>query len=79
MDVSTTFNIQSWRCLSDFGRFVELGKRELLDAGRLDMRVFLRNATFSAVDLSEFFNASDPFHRGIWNRLVADVLALYRT
>jgi NADPH:quinone reductase-like Zn-dependent oxidoreductase len=69
---------ESWRCLSDFGRFVELGKRELLDAGRLDMRVFLRNATFSAVDLSEFFNASDPFYRGIWNRLVADVLALYR-
>lgn len=69
---------ESWRCLNDFGRFVELGKRELLDAGRLDMRVFLRNATFAAVNVSEYFHATDPYYRGIWNRLVSEVLALYR-
>ncbi|KAF5688761.1 polyketide synthase [Fusarium denticulatum] len=39
----------SWRCLADFGRFVEVGKRELVDAGKLDMSVFLRNATFTAL------------------------------
>lgn len=29
----------SWRCLAEFGRFIEIGKRELLDAGKLDMRI----------------------------------------
>lgn len=69
---------ESWRCLSDFGRFIELGKRELLDAGRLDMGVFLRNATFSAVNMSEFFSAPDSFHRGVWDSLVGEALARYR-
>ena len=45
----------SWDCIADFGRFVEIGKKDLVDAGKLDMRVFLRNATFTAFDLSELF------------------------
>ncbi|KAH6638603.1 polyketide synthase [Truncatella angustata] len=69
---------ESWRCLAEFGRFVEIGKRELIDAGKLDMRVFLRNATFTAFDLSELFYAKDPFHRAIWDRLMAETLELYR-
>ncbi|KAJ8130208.1 hypothetical protein O1611_g3422 [Lasiodiplodia mahajangana] len=70
----------SWEyCLADFGRFVEIGKRELIDAGRLDMRVFLRNATFTAFDLSELFYARDPFNRAIWDRLLVETLQLYRT
>jgi NADPH:quinone reductase-like Zn-dependent oxidoreductase len=69
---------ESWRCLAEFGRFVEIGKRELIDAGKLDMRIFLRNATFTAFDLSELFYARDPFHRAIWDRLMAETLELYR-
>jgi NADPH:quinone reductase-like Zn-dependent oxidoreductase/NADP-dependent 3-hydroxy acid dehydrogenase YdfG len=68
----------SWGCLVEFGRLVEIGKRELIDAGRLDMSVFLRNATFTAFDLSEFFYAQDPFNRGIWDRLMVETLELYR-
>ncbi|KAF7539879.1 hypothetical protein G7054_g1806 [Neopestalotiopsis clavispora] len=69
----------SWEdCLADFGRFVEVGKRELIDAGRLDMRVFLKNATFTAFDLSELFYASNPHNRAIWDRLMVDTLELYR-
>ncbi|KAK6210523.1 hypothetical protein LQW54_006131 [Pestalotiopsis sp. IQ-011] len=69
----------TWQsCLADFGRFVEIGKRELIDAGRLDMRVFLRNATFTAFDLSELFYAKDPYHRAIWDRLMVETLQLYR-
>ena len=68
----------SWGCLANFGRLVEIGKRELVDAGRLDMNVFLRNATFTAFDLSEFFYARDPFNRGIWDKLMAETLELYR-
>lgn len=69
---------ESWNCLADFGRFVEIGKRELIDAGKLDMRIFLRNATFTAFDLSELFYAQDPFHRATWDRLMAETLELYR-
>ncbi|KAF4953184.1 hypothetical protein FGADI_6159 [Fusarium gaditjirri] len=68
----------SWRCLANFGRFVEVGKRELVDVGKLDMSVFLRNATFTAFDLSELFYSQDPFHRSIWDRLISETLQLYR-
>nr|ALQ33013.1 putative polyketide synthase [Fusarium subglutinans] len=68
----------SWRCLADFGRFVEVGKRELVDVGKLDMSVFLRNATFTAFDLSELFYSQDLFHRSIWDRLISEALQLYR-
>ncbi|CZR44814.1 putative polyketide synthase [Fusarium proliferatum ET1] len=68
----------SWRCLADFGRFVEVGKRELVDAGRLDMSMFLRNATFTAFDLSELFYSQDQFYRSVWDRLISETLKLYR-
>lgn len=69
---------ESWRCLAEFGRFVEIGKRELVDAGKLDMNVFLRNTTFTAFDLSELYYAEDPYHRAVWDRLMAETLELYR-
>ncbi|PYI20858.1 putative polyketide synthase [Aspergillus violaceofuscus CBS 115571] len=69
---------ESWDCLAEFGRFVEIGKRELLDAGKLDMRVFLRNVTFTAFDLSELFYAKDSWNRSIWDRLMAETMTLYR-
>lgn len=69
---------ESWRCLSDFGRFIEVGKRELIDAGKLDMRIFLRNATFTAFDLSELYYAEDPYYHAVWDELVAQTLHLYR-
>lgn len=69
----------SWQdLLADFGRFVAIGKRELIDAGRLDMHAFLRGATFTAFDLSELFYAKDPFNRAIWDRLMVETLQLYR-
>lgn len=68
----------SWGCVANFGRFVEIGKRELIDAGRLNMSIFLRNVTFTAFDLSELFYAQDPFNRGIWDKLMVETLELYR-
>lgn len=57
---------ESWACIANFGRFVEVGKRELVDAGKLDMHVFLRNATFTAFDLTELFFHDEQFYRDIW-------------
>lgn len=69
----------SWeKCLAQFGRFVEVGKRELLDAGRLNMRAFLKNVTFTAFDISELFYATDSFHRKRWDQLLAESLELFR-
>ncbi|KAL8860967.1 MAG: hypothetical protein Q9178_002722 [Gyalolechia marmorata] len=34
---------ESWRACARFGRFVEVGKRDLIDAGKLDMQNFRRN------------------------------------
>ncbi|KAI9154978.1 Highly reducing polyketide synthase virA [Paramyrothecium foliicola] len=69
---------ETWRCMAPFGRFVEIGKRELIDAGKLDMDIFLRNTTFTAFDLSEYFFAEEPYYRKIWDSLTAEVVDLYR-
>jgi NADPH:quinone reductase-like Zn-dependent oxidoreductase len=57
---------ETWDCIATFGRFVEIGKKELLDAGKLDMRVFSRNATFTAFDLSDMVYHENPHHRNLF-------------
>ncbi|RYP89225.1 hypothetical protein DL769_000149 [Monosporascus sp. CRB-8-3] len=49
----------TWRCVAEFGTMVEIGKRDLLGKGRLDMDVFLPCRTYSCFDLDEF-NAKKP-------------------
>ncbi|KAI1467743.1 polyketide synthase [Daldinia caldariorum] len=68
----------SWDCLAQFGRFIEVGKRELVDAGKLDMSVFLRNATFTAFDLSELYFHRDQFYREMLVSKMREVLDLFR-
>ena len=69
----------SWRSLAEFGRFVEVGSREIDDAGILDMRVFSRNTTFTAFNLADLYYAQDSFTRGIWDQLLIEALELYRS
>ncbi|KAJ4413900.1 Type I Iterative PKS [Gnomoniopsis sp. IMI 355080] len=40
-----------WRCIATGGRFVEIGRTEVLDNGSLSLGVFRRNATFTSFDL----------------------------
>ncbi|OJK01834.1 hypothetical protein ASPACDRAFT_50671 [Aspergillus aculeatus ATCC 16872] len=68
----------TWQCCANFGRFVEVGKRDIIDAGNLDMRMFLRNATFTAFDLTELFYHQDEHYRNIWTNKFAEALELYR-
>jgi NADPH:quinone reductase-like Zn-dependent oxidoreductase len=37
----------TWRCVAEFGTLVEIGKRDFLGAGKLDMDVFLGSRTYS--------------------------------
>ncbi|TRX91638.1 hypothetical protein FHL15_007420 [Xylaria flabelliformis] len=69
----------SWGCIANFGRFIEIGKRDLVDAGRLDMSIFLRNATFTAFDMSELYFHESPFYRDILASKMKQVLHMYRS
>ncbi|KAJ0418285.1 hypothetical protein BJY00DRAFT_288259 [Aspergillus carlsbadensis] len=68
----------SWGCLAPFGRFVEIGKRDLVDAGKLDMSQFVKNASFISFDLSELFFADDKYYRDLLDSMMAEVLEDYR-
>lgn len=42
----------TFECLAPFGRFVELGKRDIVQNSRLEMGHFDKNVSFSSVDLT---------------------------
>ncbi|PYI32692.1 putative polyketide synthase [Aspergillus indologenus CBS 114.80] len=44
--------LASWECMAPYGRFLEIGKRDILSNQRLPMSQFLRNVTYSGVDLA---------------------------
>ena len=44
----------TWECVAPFGKMVEIGKRDLIGFGKLDMNVFLANRTYSCVDADAF-------------------------
>jgi NADPH:quinone reductase-like Zn-dependent oxidoreductase/SAM-dependent methyltransferase len=41
-----------WRCVAPLGRFIEVGRVDVLNHGKLPMEVFKRNATFSSFDIA---------------------------
>jgi NADPH:quinone reductase-like Zn-dependent oxidoreductase len=43
----------SWRCVAKFGRMIELGKRDILGHGQLDMDLFGGNRSFTGVDVMQ--------------------------
>ena len=44
--------IASWECIAPFGRFIEIGKKDILAHQKLPMFPFARNVSFSAVDMA---------------------------
>jgi NADPH:quinone reductase-like Zn-dependent oxidoreductase len=51
--LSGDFLTESWRCIAPFGRFLELGKKDILSNSSLPMLPFAKNASFHAIDLNE--------------------------
>ncbi|KAI1128976.1 hypothetical protein F5Y10DRAFT_239255 [Nemania abortiva] len=41
----------SWECIAPYGRFIEIGKADIIANSSLPMSCFAKNVTFSAVDL----------------------------
>ncbi len=65
--------LKSWELLASYGRFIEIGKRDIsLDTG-LPMHVFHRNATFAAIDLDCTF-AED---RRVIRRLLRETMRYF--
>ena len=64
----------SFECIASFGRFIELGKRDITINTRLEMRPFERNVTFSAVDLVFLLSEKQAYTSQLW----AEVMILVR-
>nr|ALQ32998.1 putative polyketide synthase [Fusarium sp. NRRL 52700] len=63
----------TWKCIAPFGKMVEIGKRDLIGAGKLDMSIFEDNRSYSCVDLDQLC-----FQRGeIAKELLKNVIDLY--
>ncbi|KAL8897966.1 MAG: hypothetical protein Q9207_006939 [Kuettlingeria erythrocarpa] len=63
---------ESFDCLAKLGRFIEIGKRDILDRSRLDMGTFNKSVTFASVDLTILFE-HDPL---LAKRMLGEVFAL---
>ncbi|KAF9772089.1 hypothetical protein IL306_010202 [Fusarium sp. DS 682] len=64
----------TWRCVAKWGSMVEIGKRDLLGSGKLDMSVFLANRSYCCVDMDQM-RLERPWES---DRLLHQTIELYR-
>ncbi|WEW54612.1 hypothetical protein PRK78_000032 [Emydomyces testavorans] len=64
---------RSWECVAPFGRFIEIGKKDSVAGGKIDMSPFLRNITFAGVDLL----ALAEHKPNIVQQLLSDIMRLW--
>ncbi|KAL8704809.1 MAG: hypothetical protein Q9201_002041 [Fulgogasparrea decipioides] len=65
---------ESWRAIAPMGRFIEVGRTDILEHGKLSLEVFKRNATFASFDLG-LMNQQKP---AFVASLMAELGDLYR-
>ncbi|KAG6008169.1 Type I Iterative PKS [Claviceps maximensis] len=65
---------ESWASMAPFGRFIEIGKKDITSNSRLDMSKFDSNCTFSSVDLT-LVAAERP---RVMSRIMSNVMSLLR-
>ena len=51
----------SWECVAPYGRFVEIGKKDILLGNKLSMLPFEKNATFCALDIAAVVRDIPPY------------------
>ncbi len=61
---------QSWQCLAPFGRFIEIGKRDLLQNSTLQMGKFLDSVFFSAVDIGALVDTKPHIFKRVFNDVI---------
>jgi acyl transferase domain-containing protein/NADPH:quinone reductase-like Zn-dependent oxidoreductase/ubiquinone/menaquinone biosynthesis C-methylase UbiE len=63
---------ETWRCLATLGRFVEIGKRDMVLNKNLEMGYFKEATSFSAIDIVKLGH-----HKGsVVQRILSDVIRL---
>ncbi|MCJ1437155.1 hypothetical protein MMC27_006540 [Xylographa pallens] len=65
----------TWNCLAPLGRFVEIGKKDMVQNSRLEMRKFQTMATFASVDLGVVIMKKPH----VFQKTCADIMELLRT
>jgi len=68
----------SFAAVAEFGRFIEIGKKDIIEGGRLDMGVFKRGATFTAFDITGFYHSKRQAHHQTWNSLLQQSINMFR-
>jgi NADPH:quinone reductase-like Zn-dependent oxidoreductase len=63
---------ETWHCLAMFGRFVEIGKKDIVGNTGLDMAPFMKNLTFFCVNLVGIYRHNIP----LASRLLSDIMDL---
>ena len=50
----------TWSCIARFGRFLEIGKRDIHENAKIDMDPFRKNISFASVDMITVFEHNRP-------------------
>jgi KR domain/Zinc-binding dehydrogenase/Phosphopantetheine attachment site len=69
----------SFEACAEFGRFIEIGKKDILEHGRLDMTSFRRNISFIPCDLVGLYLSDKPAHHRLWRQLLHEAMDLIRS
>jgi NADPH:quinone reductase-like Zn-dependent oxidoreductase len=49
---------ETWKCVAPYCKLIEIGKRELIGHGRLDMKPFVANRSYCCVDIDAFYDVT---------------------
>ncbi|KAF5855558.1 hypothetical protein ETB97_008996 [Aspergillus alliaceus] len=60
----------SWECVASFGRMVELGKRDFLGNGQLNMKPFMKNRAYFGFDLTQVREVPETSARYVIKRVL---------
>ncbi|KAL6796632.1 putative polyketide synthase [Trichoderma sp. SZMC 28012] len=61
---------QTWLCVAPFGRFIELGKKDIVGNTGIDMSKFMDNIAFVGVNMLSVYRDNIP----LFGRIMADVM-----
>lgn len=62
---------ETFECLATLGRFIEIGKQDILANSRLDMSTFNKSVTFASVDLSIVFEQAPKLAKHMMSEVFA--------
>ncbi|KAG8417127.1 putative Hybrid PKS-NRPS biosynthetic cluster [Metarhizium acridum] len=61
----------SWACLAPFGRFLEIGKRDIHENSKIAMDPFRRNVLFASIDLVTMFEKNEALGEKLFKECFA--------